>query len=284
MTDVYDLNNGIKIPKVGFGTWLIEKDSDAEQAVRSAIQAGYRHIDTAEAYGNEIGVGRGVRESGINRQDIFITTKLRAEIKNYEEAVKAINESLQKLDLEYIDLMIIHSPKPWAEFHGKNHYFEGNLAAWQALEEAYQAGKVKAIGVSNFEKVDLENILEHGQIKPMVNQILAHIGNTPFDLIKFTQQQKIVVEAYSPFGHGDMFQNQEIQSMADKYSVSISQLAIKYLLQLNLLPLPKAATQVHMVDNTKLDFSINPADMKILAQFDHTHYSEDNQMFPVYHD
>jgi diketogulonate reductase-like aldo/keto reductase len=147
--------------------------------VLEAIEAGYRHIDTAQAYGNEAGVGAAIKKTTVPREELFLTTKLAAEIKEYDGAVKAIDDSLKKLGVDVIDLMIIHSPKPWAEFHGEEHYFEGNLAAWRALEEAYQAGELRAIGVSNFEIVDLENLLKHSKTKPAVNQVLAHIGQTP---------------------------------------------------------------------------------------------------------
>lgn len=282
LEESYTLSNGLKIPKIGFGTWLINKNEDAAKAVKQAIEIGYRHIDTAEAYENEIGVGQGVRQSGLERHQIFVTTKLRAEFKTFAEATKAINESLAKLDLDYIDLMIIHSPKPWAEFTKDAHYFKGNLAAWQALEAAYQAGKIKAIGVSNFEEADLQNLLDHAKIKPMVNQILAHIGNTPLKLIEFAQKNNILVEAYSPFGHGDMFNNQAIQAVAAKYRVSVAQLAVRYLLQLNLLPLPKASSIEHMKDNANTNFVINAADMSLLKSLDRIVYSSDNQKFPVY--
>ncbi|MCH4167611.1 MAG: aldo/keto reductase [Streptococcaceae bacterium] len=282
LEETYTLSNGIKIPKIGFGTWLIKNNDEATKAVKQAIQVGYRHIDTAEAYGNEVGVGKGIRQSGVDRQQIFVTTKLRAEFKTYDVAVNAINESLEKLNLDYIDLMIIHSPKPWAEFTKDEHYFEGNLEAWRALEKAYEEGKVKAIGVSNFEQVDLQNLLEHAKIKPMVDQILSHIGNTPLELIEFAQDNHILVEAYSPFGHGDMFQNQAIKAIADKYQVSIAQLAVRYLLQLNLLPLPKASSIEHMEDNAKTEFVITDEDMLLLKKLDKLVYSDDNQIFPVY--
>jgi diketogulonate reductase-like aldo/keto reductase len=154
-------------------------------------------IDTAQAYGDENGVGKGLRASGVARQDMFVTTKLGAEVKSYEKAVSAIDASLETLGLETIDLMIIHSPQPWAEFHGENRYFEGNREAGRALENGYRAGKLRAIGLSNFQRQDVDNILESCSIKPMVNQILAHISNTPADLIRYTQDQGILVEAYS---------------------------------------------------------------------------------------
>jgi diketogulonate reductase-like aldo/keto reductase len=283
ITDNYKLNNGVLIPKIGFGTWLVSNE-DTAQFVEQALAQGYRHIDTAEAYGNEKGVGQAIKNSGIERKDIFIATKLQAEIKDYEGARQAIAESLNALDVDYIDLMLIHGPKPWDKYSEEDRYFAGNLAVWQALEEAYQTGKIKAIGVSNFEIVDLKNLLHHAKIKPMVNQILSHIGNTPLDLIKFSQKEDILVEAYSPIGHGDMFANQDVATIAAKYQVSIAQLAVRYLLQLELLPLPKASSIDHMQNNASVDFVISNEDMDQLKQIDSLRYSKDTQVFPVYRD
>lgn len=256
----YPLSNGVNIPKIGLGTWLINNDV-VTQAVKEAISIGYRHIDTAQAYGNEEGVGKGVKASGINRDEIFVTTKLAAEIKSYKEAVASIDQSLKKLDLDYIDLMLIHSPKPWANFLESEPYFEGNREAWRALEEAYKAGKLRSIGVSNFEQADINNILTSCTVKPMVNQILAHISNTPMELIQYNKDNNILVEAYSPFGHGELFKNEQVQDIAKKYNVSVSQLAIRYCLQLGLLPLPKTANPQHMKTNAAVDFVIAEADM-----------------------
>lgn len=277
----YTLSNGIEIPKLGLGTWMIS-DENVVDAVEQAIKMGYRHIDTAQAYANEVGAGKGVKASGIPRNEIFITTKLAAEVKSYEEAVASIEGSLQKLDMEYIDLMIIHSPKPWANFLESEPYFEGNLAAWKALEEAYQTGKIKAIGVSNFEIADLKNILDNATVKPMVNQILTHISNTPKELIDFCKEQNILVEAYSPFGHGELFKNQQVQAMAAKYKVSVSQLAIRYCLQLGLLPLPKTANPQHMEANAAVDFEISESDLLELQNLQTIENYGEYSHFPVF--
>lgn len=281
LNETYTLSNGITVPKIGFGTWLLDNDA-VVPAVKQAIEAGYRHIDTAEAYENEVGVGIAVRESGIDRKDIFITTKLHAEIKNYRDAVLAINDSLSKLDLDYIDLMLIHAPKPWAEYSGNDEFFEGNLAAWHALEEAYEAGQIKAIGVANFEQSDLENLLNNAKITPMVDQVLAHIGNTPLELIDFAQAHNILVEAHSPFGHGDLIANDDLKIMASHYNVTVPQLAVRYLLQIGLLPLPKASSSQHMRDNAAVDFTISSEDLTKLNQFTGINYSESTSVFPVY--
>lgn len=169
-----------------------------------------------------------------------MTTKIAAEHKAYESAAKSIDDSLAKMGLDYIDLMIIHSPQPWAEWRDSNKNFDdGNLAAWRALEDAQKAGKVKSIGLSNFLTADVQNILDNGSVTPAVNQILTHVGNTPLDLIDFCQKHNILVEAYSPVAHGEALKSPTIVAMAEKYNVSVAQLCIKYVIQLGLVALPK---------------------------------------------
>ncbi len=253
-----------------------------EKAVKDAVKIGYRHIDTAQAYQNEKGVGKGVRNSGIDRKEIFVTTKLAAEIKSYRDGVQSIDSSLETMGLDYIDMMIIHSPKPWKAFLEDNNFAEGNIEAWKALEEAYKAGKLRAIGVSNFEKNDIQNILDSCTVKPMVNQILAHITNTPTALIQFCKENEILVEAYSPIGHGELLKNQEVATMADKYKVSVPQLGIRYALELGLLPLPKTANPEHMKINADVDFEISGEDMKTLKNLDKIKDYGEASVFPVY--
>lgn len=277
----YRLSNGVEIPKLGLGTWFI-KNEDAAQAVVNAAQIGYRHIDTAQAYGNERGVGEGIRQCAVERKNMFVTTKLAAEIKSYKEAVASIDTSLKRLGLDYIDMMIIHSPKPWAKFNGKDAFFEGNREAWKALEEAYNSGKLHAIGLSNFEKADIDNILDACSVKPMVNQILVHISNTPEELIEYCHEKEILVEAYSPFGHGELFKNEEIKVIAETYNVSVSQLAIRYCLQLGLLPLPKTANSEHMKTNAAVDFVISEEDMQFLENVEQIKDYGEAGKFPVY--
>jgi len=281
LEETYTLANGVEIPKLGLGTWFISNE-EVVQAVKDAARIGYRHIDTAQAYQNESGVGDGFRASGVNREDMFVTTKLAAEVKSYQEAVSSIDETLQTMGLDYIDMMIIHGPQPWAEFGGEDRYFEGNREAWRALEDAYKAGKLRAIGLSNFEKQDVENILESCSVKPMVNQILVHISNTPKELIQYTRDEGILVEAYSPIGHGELLKNEEIASIADKYDVSIPQLGIRYVLQLGLLPLPKTANPEHMKENTEVDFVISEADMEFLKNMEQIEDYGSASRFPVY--
>jgi diketogulonate reductase-like aldo/keto reductase len=184
--------------------------------------------------------------------------------------------------IDYIDMMIIHSPQPWNKFRGEDRYFEGNREAWRALEEAYKAGKLRAIGLSNFEEVDIDNILESCSVKPVVNQILAHISNTPFELIKYTQDKGILVEAYSPVAHGELLKNQEVIKIAKKYGVSIPQLSIRYVLQLGLLPLPKTANPAHMKNNADVDFVISEEDMDYLKNVEHIKNYGSASIMPVF--
>lgn len=279
LNDTYTLSNEVTIPKLGLGTWFIDDDKAAD-AVRAAVEIGYRNIDTAQAYGNERGVGEGVRASGLPREQLFVSTKLAAEIKDYDQAVAAIEGSLATMGLDYIDLMLIHSPQPWNDFRGGN-YSAGNLAAWKALEEAYQAGKLRAIGVSNFLASDLDNIIEHSTITPHVNQILVHAGNTPSELIAYCHNKGILVEAYSPIAHGEILNNQQVAAIALKYGVSVPQLCIRYTIQLGTVSLPKTANPDHMRSNADIDFTISDEDMEMLRNLDEKNYGE-HAAFPVY--
>lgn len=275
------LNNGNKIPVLGYGTWLIPNNKAAE-CVQTALALGYRHVDTAQAYGNEAGVGKGIRLSGLKREEIYVTTKVMAEYKTYKKAKASIDKSLKKLGLDYIDLILIHCPQPWIEFRGKRRYFKENIEVWKALEDAYKEGKVKAIGVSNFLVDDLENILNNCEIKPMVNQVLCHIGNTPVDVMKFCHDNDIAIEAYSPIAHGAAFKNKKIKEFANKYNVSIPQLCIKYTLQIGTISLPKASSKEHIEDNMKLDFEISEEDMVELMKLNEIDYGKD-AFWPVFH-
>lgn len=276
------LSNGVEIPKLGLGTWFIPDDQAAE-AVRQAASIGYRHIDTAQAYGNEAGVGAGVKSCGISREDMFVTSKVAAEHKTYESAAGSIDESLMKMGLDYLDMMIIHSPQPWAEVNqSENRYVEGNREAWRALEDAYQAGKLKAIGVSNFQIGDLESLLKAARIKPMVNQILLHISNTPIELVEYCQKNDIAVEAYSPIAHGEILHVQALKDMAEKYGVSVPQLCIRYTLQLGAISLPKTGNPEHMKSNAEVDFEISTEDMDMLKNFKHIESYGKSGIFPVY--
>ena len=279
---IMTLSNGVKIPQLALGTWLIDDDKVAD-AVRAAIAMGYRHIDTAQAYANERGVGEGIRTSGVKREELFVTTKVAAEHKDYKSAFEGIDNSLKEMGLDYIDMMIIHSPQPWVEVNqSDDRYFEGNLEAWRALTDAYKAGKLRAIGVSNFLQEDIENIWNNADVKPMVNQVLCHISNTPLDLIKYCQDKGIVMEAYSPVAHGEAMKITAIADMAKKYGVSVPQLCIRYDIQLGMIVLPKTANPEHMKSNADVDFVISDEDMEILKNVDRIDNYGDSSFFPVF--
>ncbi|WP_440713912.1 aldo/keto reductase [Gordonia sp. FQ] len=279
LTETYTLSNGVPIPKLGLGTWFIDDDA-AARAVRDAIEIGYRNIDTAQAYGNERGVGEGVRSADVPREEVFLSTKLAAEIKDYDGAVAAIDGSLAMLGLDYVDLMLIHSPQPWNDFRGGD-YADGNRQAWRALEEAYDAGKLRAIGVSNFLRADLESLAAGGGTRPHVNQILVHAGNTPSGLIDYCADTGIVVEAYSPIAHGAVLGSPLLAAIADKYGVSVPQLCIRYTIQLGTVSLPKTSNPDHMRADAQVDFVIGDDDMAALRALDATDYGE-HAVFPVY--
>lgn len=281
LNEHYTLSNGVKIPKLGLGTWMIPNEN-APQAVKDAVTLGYRLIDTAQAYGNEQGVGEGVRECGVERSEIFLTSKVAAENKSYESAAKSIDETLAKTGLDYIDMMIIHSPQPWAEFRDEKRYFAENKAVWRALEDAYDAGKIRAIGVSNFLIDDLQNILEDCRIKPMVNQILTHIANTPLELIEYCEKNGILCEAYSPIAHGEALKNGVIVETAKKYGVTPARLCIRYTLQLGMVSLPKTGNPQHMKDNAAVDFVISDADMETLKHVEKIKDYGEYTFFPVF--
>lgn len=281
LNEHYTLSNGVKIPKLGLGTWMIPNEN-AAQAVKDAVTLGYRLIDTAQAYGNEQGVGEGVRECGVERSEIFLTSKVAAENKSYESAAKSIDKTLAKTGLDYIDMMIIHSPQPWAEFRDEKRYFAENKAVWRALEDAYDAGKVRAIGVSNFLIDDLQNILEDCRIKPMVNQILTHIANTPLELIEYCAKNGILCAAYSPIAHGEALKHCVIVETAKKYGVTPAQLCIRYTLQLGMVSLPKTGNPQHMKDNADVDFVISDADMETLKHVEKIKDYGEYTFFPVF--
>lgn len=264
LKETYELSNGVLIPKLGIGTWLVPNE-EAASVVRSAIEIGYNHIDTAQAYENELGVGEGVRTCGHSRDEIFITTKVAAEIKSYDSASCSIDESLERLGVEYLDLVIIHCPQPWAEFRGPKRYFAENKEVWRALDDAYDAGKVRAIGVSNFLIDDLQNILDGCRVRPMVNQIRLHPGCTPLDVIDFCNHNDILVEAYSPIAHGEALKDTKLNEIASKYGVSVPQLCIRYTLQLGTVSLPKSMNPAHIRSNSELDFVITEEDMAALC-------------------
>lgn len=276
------LSNGVKIPQMALGTWFIDDDKAAE-AVRNAVEIGYRHFDTAQAYGNERGVGEGIRTAGVPREELFVTSKVAAEHKDYASASDSIDESLEKMGLDYIDMMIIHSPQPWKDVNqSDNRYFNENREVWRALQDAYKSGKVRAIGISNFQKEDIDNVYDWAEIKPMVNQVLCHISNTPLELIDYCQKKGIEIEAYSPVAHGEILKNDKIAAMAEKYHVTVPQLCIRYDIQLGAIVLPKTANPDHMRINADVDFEISNDDMAELKGMEKIQSYGESGIFPVY--
>ena len=258
----YTLSNGVTIPKIGFGTWQIPEGQEAYDAVSFALANGYTHVDTAQIYGNEVSVGRAIADSQLKREEIFLTTKVWNDKHDYELAKASIEESLEKLGVDYLDLLLIHWPNPKAI---RDNWQAGNAGAWKAMEEAYKAGKVRAIGVSNFMVHHLEALLETAEIKPQVNQILLAPGCPQEDLVAFCRQHDILLEAYSPLGTGTIFSNETVKGLADKYGKSVAQIALAWSLTKGFLPLPKSVTPANILANLDIfDFELSAEDIAIL--------------------
>lgn len=262
LTQTATLANGDQIPTVGFGTWLLAEGDECYHAVAEALRVGYRHVDTARAYRNEASVGRALRDSGIPREELYVTSKLPAEAKSYSQALAEFETTMSEIGLDYLDLYLVHAPWPWAE-RGAD-YREENKQIWKAMEEFLASGRVKAIGVSNFDPDDLASLLPAATVKPMVNQIRWFIGLDASEVVAACVTNDIVVEAYSPFAHGLIVNHPEIADIAATYGVSAPQLCIRYLLQLGAVVLPKATTKPHIQQNAELDFEISEADMAVL--------------------
>jgi diketogulonate reductase-like aldo/keto reductase len=259
ITDIFQLNNGTGIPCVGFGTWQTPDGKVAVDSVKCAIEAGYRHIDTAAVYGNEKSVGQAIAESGIGRKELFITTKLWNSQRGYDTALRAFEQSMKALSLDYLDLYLIHWPC------NKVDGPKVNAGTWRAFEELYRDGAIKAIGVSNFLAHHLRDLLETAEIVPAVNQIEFHPGLTQSETVKFCKENHILVEAWSPLGTGCMLTNPQLMEIAKRYEVSVAQLCIKWCLQNGTLPLPKSVTPQRIIENTQVfHFSITPADMQAI--------------------
>lgn len=262
MNNNFVLNNEIIIPNIGYGTWKSPNDKTTTDAVLLAIKNGYRHIDTAAIYGNEESVGKAIKMCGVPRDQLFITSKVWNTNRGYKKTLLAFEETLKKLDLEYLDLYLIHWPASPNQFENWN---EINLDTWRALEKLYKDGKVKSIGVSNFRKHHLEIILENYDVKPMINQLEIHPGFLQEELCNFCNENDIVVEAYSPLGSGEVLKNEVLLNLSVKYNKSVAQLCIRWCLQNNTLPLPKSVTESRIIENSQVfDFQISDEDMIIM--------------------
>ena len=266
LKDTVTLPNGVRIPVIGFGTWQSPSGETAYNAVLSALRCGYRHIDTATAYGNEESVGKAIadylRESGEKRENLFITTKLANPDHGYERARKAIDKSLEALGLDYIDLYLIHWPNPIAF---RSDWKNIDKECWKAMEEAYRAGKIRALGLSNFWPHHIDNILEDAEILPVVDQIKFCPGINQKNVADYARAKNMVLEAYSPMGTGGMFKNETMIELSAKYGRTIAQLCIRYALQSGYIPLPKSVTPERIEENTHVfDFEIAPEDMAVI--------------------
>lgn len=258
-TDTYKLMNGVAIPCIGFGTWQIADGEEVSDAVLHALEAGYRHIDTAYAYGNEKGVGDGLKRSGLKREDVFITSKLENPTRGYQETLDIFQESLDRLATDYLDLYLVHWPNP---IHFRDSWQEKNADSWRAMEKLYADKKIRAIGVSNFFKHHLEALDKTANVLPMVNQVHISPGETQQALVDYCHSRDMLMEAYSPLGTGLALDSAELIALADVYRVSVAQLCIRWSLQLGHLPLPKSKDKERSRQNVDVfGFEISDEDM-----------------------
>ncbi|MBT1712368.1 aldo/keto reductase [Fulvivirgaceae bacterium PWU5] len=267
-TPVVKLNNGVEMPIIGFGVFQVPDPNECERSVFDAIQSGYRLIDTAASYMNEEAVGKAIKRSGVQREELFITTKLWVHDAGYENAKKAFERSLRKLQLDYLDLYLIH--QPYNDVHG----------AWRAMEELYQSGKVRAIGVSNFQPDRVMDIISFNSIVPAVNQIETHPFHQQIDNQTFLQENGVQHESWGPFAEGknDLFKNELLSSIGKKHNKSIAQVVLRWLTQRGIVAIPKSVRKERMEENFNIfDFQLSNEDMeaiqtldqKVSAFFDH---------------
>ena len=254
-----ELYNGILMPEIGFGTWKAPTGKVTVEAVKAAIECGYTHIDCAAIYGNEKEVGLGIKESNVDRKNLFITSKLWNDVRGYQETIDAFNQTLSDLQLDYLDLYLIHWPRP-VKYH--DNYIEKNIESWKAMEDLYKQGKIKAIGVSNFKVHHMEEIIENCKIKPMVNQIEFHPSCLEKEIRDFCKKENIIVTGYSPLANGKVFECKELVEFSEKYGVSIAQLCIRYALQHDVVPLVKSVTKKRIKANLNVNFVISDEDME----------------------
>lgn len=266
LTTPYTLMNGVTIPQVGFGTWQTPDGEVAVKAVKAALAAGYRHIDTAQGYRNEQSVGRAIAESDVKREELFITTKLWNANHSYAAVKESFAASLEALQTDYVDLFLIHWPNPVAF---RDRWEEANAETWRAMEELYQAGKIRAIGVSNFRPHHLEALAKTAQVQPMVNQIFLAPGELQPETVSYCQDHHLLLEAYSPLGTGKIFEVPEMKALSEQYHKTIAQIALRWSLQHGFLPLPKSVTPSRIEENTHLfDFELSPEAMTQLDQLE----------------
>lgn len=264
LNDSYSLSNGVQIPCIGFGTWQTPNGEVAVSAIKQAIALGYRHIDTAAGYGNEESVGIAVKQSGIARESVFITSKLQNSMHGYENTMAAFERTMANLDMDYLDLYLIHWPNP---IKYRNCWQEANSGSWKAFEELYASGRIRSIGVSNFHPRHIDALLKTATIPPMVNQIRLCPGETQDEVVDYCKARDILLEAYSPLGTGSIFKVSELQSIAQKYGKTIAQICIRWSLQMGFLPLPKSVTESRIKENAAVfDFELSEDDVRTIIE------------------
>lgn len=259
----YKLVNGINIPAIGFGTWQTPNNDIGINAVKAALNAGYRHIDTAQGYGNEASVGKAVKASGIPREEIFITSKLDNPMHGYDNTMRSFEGTLEKLGTDYLDLFLIHWPNP---LQYRDTWQKTNAETWKAFEELYDAGKIMAIGISNFRQHHIDELMKTAKTAPMVNQIRLCPGDTQNELVRYCKERDILLEAYSPLGTGKIFNVPEMKQLSEKYGKSVAQICIRWSLQNEWLPLPKSVTPDRIAENINVfDFELSEEDTELIA-------------------
>ncbi|WP_312763578.1 aldo/keto reductase [Epilithonimonas sp.] len=263
------LNNGTEIPEIGFGTW--QTTENVQKTVKAALEAGYRHIDTADIYGNEEEIGEAIEESGIERKDLYLTTKIWNSNRSAQGVKYSVEQSLKKLKTNYLDLLLIHWPANETQF--KN-WKEINAETWKAMEDLYKSGVVKTIGVSNFMLPQIKALLETVEVIPAVNQIEFHPGYTQQSVVDFCKEKGIAIEAWSPIGSGRLLKDEHLKDIADKYDVSPAILCIQFCLQSGVIVLPKSENPENIKNNLHFErFKIADSDMKALKTLKETGFS-----------
>ncbi|MDR2568969.1 MAG: aldo/keto reductase [Oscillospiraceae bacterium] len=263
LTDCFKLSNGVEIPCIGYGTFQAANGDECTNGVLDAINFGYRHVDTAQGYQNEESVGIAVKKSGVPRSEIFITSKLTNKIRGYKETITAFEGTLEKLDMEYVDLMLIHWPNP---VHFRDNWKGANAESWRAFEDLYNDKKIRSIGISNFLPHHIDALMETAKVAPMVNQIRLCPGDTQDESVDYCRSKNILLQAYSPFGTGLIFDIPEMKALADKYGKSIAQICVRWCLQRDYLPLPKSSTTKRIKENAEIfDFELEAADVQLIA-------------------
>lgn len=256
ITDCFVLNHGVKIPCVGYGTWRTPEGSDTVQAVRNAIDCGYRHIDTAQLYGNEASVGTGIRESGVRREELFVTTKLKNTDQGYDNTLKAFEGSLKRLKLEYLDLYLIHWPIPGMY---RDNWKQVSRDTWKAMERLYNEKLVRAIGLSNFLPHHIENVEAAANVRPCVDQLEIHPLFTQKETVSFCKERGIQVQAWSPLGHGTILEHEVLNEIAAVHGKTTAQIALRWELEQDILPITKSLNPGRMAQNADIfDFTLSP--------------------------